>query len=147
MREARPAEGLYEDPGGRAGVRCWDGSAWSPLLPLSAGEGWPVWPSNPAWAALPVAPEPWVHPGIQAARAGAARAKFWMRVCAVPTAALLVAGLVAGLWSGNWFVTGGALIVMVLPGMFLLAAWLSWRSDLKLEKRQRSLSAEQTSGG
>src|SRR5215470_681683 len=30
----RPADrGLYEDPGGQAGLRYWDGEQWSPLLP------------------------------------------------------------------------------------------------------------------
>jgi hypothetical protein len=43
MRHERPAEGLYEDPGGLVGLRYWDGSTWSPLLPSSAGKGWFVW--------------------------------------------------------------------------------------------------------
>jgi hypothetical protein len=28
-----PSPDLYEDPGGQAGLRYWDGTQWSPLLP------------------------------------------------------------------------------------------------------------------
>jgi hypothetical protein len=89
MNGDRPdGRGLFEDPGGMAGLRYWDGSAWSPLLPVSAGTGWPVWKSNAAWTALPVAPHPWVPPGIEEARAargsGSASAPSPLRRCRPP---------------------------------------------------------------
>lgn len=142
--EQPDGEGLFEDPGGQAGLRYWDGSAWSPLLPLSAGQGRPVWKSNPAWAALPTAPEPWLPPGIEAARAKAARARIWVRLCAVVTGTVLGAGLVAGLWSGNWFVAYWVALMAMLPGMFLFVAWLNWRQWPRTEKELRNLAAAQS---
>ncbi|MBV9839757.1 MAG: DUF2510 domain-containing protein [Solirubrobacterales bacterium] len=42
--DGRPVStGLYKDPGGRAALRYWDGTQWSPLLPLrlrNAGWRW-----------------------------------------------------------------------------------------------------------
>lgn len=139
MRDRRPLSlGMYEDPAGEAGVRFWDGSQWSPLLPPTAGERWGASRSAARWADLPVSEQALAYPAIQAARA-----KVWIRVCAVPTAALLVAGLVAGLWSGLWAGVGVGNIA-ALSAMFLFVAWLNWRQWPQLEKRLKDSLADET---
>ena len=81
MKNGRPPiHGVYQDPGGQAGLRYWDGSRWSPLLPPGAVTGWfTVWTNTTArWTELPVANEPWDYPATRAARS-----KAWIRVSGV----------------------------------------------------------------
>jgi hypothetical protein len=129
-KDRLPYRGFYEDPGGQEGLRYWDGTHWSPLLPRSAGKGWRVLKSTERWAELPVTQQPWAYAARQAGRA-----KVWIRVCVVPTAALLVAGLVTGLFSGSWSNAGVVSLLAVFPAMFLLPAWLNWRQWPSQEKR------------
>src|SRR5215469_15249413 len=58
MRDGRPVgRVLYHDPGEQAGLRYWDGSQWSPLLPPDIVRPRSITlPRSPApWSALPTA--------------------------------------------------------------------------------------------
>src|SRR5690348_14458848 len=52
-----PRRGLYKDPGGQPGVRYWDGTQWSPLLPShvgkSGGKDRIAGVSSGTWSTLP----------------------------------------------------------------------------------------------
>jgi hypothetical protein len=59
-RKGHPAHrGLYEDPGGREGLRYWDGRVWSPLLPPDIGKPKTVGKGPGSWSALPTAEGRW----------------------------------------------------------------------------------------
>jgi Protein of unknown function (DUF2510)/Bacterial PH domain len=119
--------GFYEDPGGQAGVRYWDGTQWSPLLePGSARLR--VNKSAAYWAALPVAAEPWAYPAAEVALC-----TRWWRIWGIATAALVVPGIVAGIWwrwydAAVWFLFAG------IPGLFLWGSWIARREAQKLQK-------------
>ena len=137
MSGGRPHDrGLYKDPGGRAGLRYWDGKQWSPLLPLAAGNGERVGHSIECWATLPAAKEDWGHAAAQAARW-----KVWVVVMGILTAALVVAGLVAGVW-WRWYDAYGWFLGAGLPGLFLWGTWAEWHRFRKLEKWRLTASAE-----
>jgi hypothetical protein len=122
-------EGLYEDPWGQAGVRYWDGTQWSPLLPADHGISMSVRKSTARWTELPVATASWTHP--------AAQVKFfkvWVGICAVLTVVILAAGLTTGVlghWSDNerWGTACAA-----IPGFLLVMAWFLLRQSKQLEK-------------
>ena len=126
----RPANrGLYEDPGGRAGLRYWDGSQWSPLLPPEVSTSRTAWIGTsrtvkkgpPSWSMLPMAEGRWTY-AATAARREAVR----LAVFAAASAALLISGLVTDLsWSG--FVFGG------LAALGAVGAWNDRKSCLKLD--------------
>jgi Bacterial PH domain/Protein of unknown function (DUF2510) len=126
--KGRPADrGLYEDPGGREGLRYWDGRVWSPLLPLDIGTRRTVRTSLGSWSALPTAEGRWTG-----AKTGARRAAAHFTL-----AAGISAGLVA--WCvlnelGFYHVTqhehwnvGTWLSVYGFAALFGLAARRSWR--------------------
>jgi hypothetical protein len=147
-KDGKPAErGLYEDPGGQAGVRYWDGTQWSPLLPSGAYRppalGWrpygaDVRKSPGSWSALPTAEGRWKY--------AATRARRWTVVfasAAVVSLVLLAGGLVVELWwdrgtyhrhmSGVWlFAFGG------ITALFVLRAWGERRFFRKLDKAANS---------
>jgi hypothetical protein len=80
-------------------------------------------------------------PGVAAK---AARAKVWVVVLAVATAALPVVGLATALWSRIWWDLA-VVPCALLPGFFLAAAWSNWREWADLERQQRaSRRSEQT---
>jgi hypothetical protein len=93
MKDGRPAQRrLYQDPGGQPGLRFWDGTQWSPLLPPDIikpryGGGFPKGPST--WSVLPTADGRWTYAATQARRWTAV-----FVVSAAVSAALLIAGLV-----------------------------------------------------
>jgi Protein of unknown function (DUF2510) len=144
VKKGQPAvRGFYEDPGGQVGVRYWDGTRWSPLLPPDASRpptvGW--WPyegtaqkSPASWSALPTAEGRWTY--------AATRARRWTVVfaaTAVVSLLLLAGGLVVELWwdrgtyhrhmSGvAWFMSGG------ITALFALRAWGERRFFLKLDR-------------
>jgi hypothetical protein len=141
-KHGRPAiRGLYQDPGGRAGLRYWDGSQWSPLLPPEVGD----WSSRTArkgpgsWSALPTADGCWTYP--------ATRARYWTVWFAASVAAwavLLTGGLVTVLWwdrvhhrhAGNfWFWVIGGLAVL-----YAFKAWRNRRFFRKLDEAVRGIS-------
>jgi Protein of unknown function (DUF2510) len=103
VKGERPARrGLYEDPGGRAGLRYWDGRQWSPLLPPEVGKSrtarlrMTTTPSSgPAsWSTLPMAEERWAYVATAAKHEA-----MWLAVLAAVSAAFLIIGLVTNLWS------------------------------------------------
>jgi hypothetical protein len=144
VKNGRPAtRGLYDDPGGQAGLRCWDGTQWSPLLPSGVYRpprlGWrpygaDIRKSTGSWSALPTAEGRWTY--------AATRARRWtvvFAVGAVVSLVLLAGGLAVELWwdrgtyhrhmSGvEWFLFGG------LAALFVLRAWAERRFFLKLDE-------------
>jgi len=144
VKKGQPAvRGFYEAPGGQVGVRYWDGTRWSPLLPPDASRpptvGW--WPyegtarkSPASWSALPTAEGRWTY--------AATRARRWTVVfaaTAVVSLVLLAGGLVVELWwdrgtyhrhmSGvAWFMSGR------ITALFVLRAWGERRFFLKLDR-------------
>jgi len=95
-----PRRGLYHDPGGQAGLRYWDGTQWSPLVPPDIVSPRRVSRQEcPAsWSALPTAEGHWAYP---AARATRLIARF--AVLAAASAALVAAALVV--YQLGWDVT------------------------------------------
>jgi hypothetical protein len=94
MKNGRPiTPGLYRDPGGRDGLRYWDGNRWSPLLPPDVGKSGPVRDSAVSWAALPAADGNWTYAATWARRGAA-----MLAVSAALSAALLAGGLATELW-------------------------------------------------
>jgi hypothetical protein len=92
MRDGRPVKrGLYHDPGGQAGLRYWDGTQWSPLLPLDivSPRRLKAQESPASWSALPTADGNWPY-----AAARATRLIAWFAVFAAASAALVAAALV-----------------------------------------------------
>lgn len=68
-KRGRPAQrGLYEDSGGQAGLRYWDGKQWSPLLPPDSGKRGTVRKSLGSWSALPTAEGRWTGAKTEAVR-------------------------------------------------------------------------------
>ena len=147
MKNGRPPiHGVYQDPGGQAGLRYWDGSRWSPLLPPGAVTGWfTVWTNTTArWTELPVANEPWDYPATRAARS-----KAWIRVSGVLIAALLAAGLAAGLglMPGSWDAAGFFCLLAIIPAGILIFAWLNWRQWTNMATAANASSTQRTSRG
>ena len=142
--DGRPVcAGLYEDPGGRAGLRYWDGTQWSPLLPLhvkKAGWGWDRTKGKSAGSRsdFPVADGRWDY-----AAGRARRWALWLAFFAAVTAALLTVGLT--LWLGDhgsshgyvdsrgWFIA--AAIAVVIACVIPVRAWTFYR---KVDKASRA---------
>jgi hypothetical protein len=129
-RGGRPAvRGLYDDPGGQAGLRYWDGRQWSPLLPPDIGES----RSNNAqrapdsWSELPTADGHWTY-----AAAAARRSTVLSAVGAAMAAALLAWAWLIQLgwhhlgWHGD-FGVGGWFSIGLFAAGFALTARRSWR--------------------
>lgn len=92
MKDGRPVRrGLYHDPGGQVGLRYWDGTQWSPLVPLDIVSPRRVraQESPASWSALPTADGNWPYVAARATRLIALFA-----VLAAASAALVAAGLV-----------------------------------------------------
>jgi hypothetical protein len=89
VKKGRPAErGFYEDPGGRPGLRYWDGRQWSPLLPPDAGKPGTAGKSIGSWSALPTAKGRWTgaawlarRAAVGSAVAGLRRPGCWLGGC------------------------------------------------------------------
>jgi hypothetical protein len=139
MKGERPAQrGLYEDPGGRTGLRYWDGRQWSPLLPPEVGKSRtartkmvtvPEGSSGPAsWSALPMAAGRWTYPATTARLEAVKLAVF-----AAGAAAFLISALVTNLW----FLFFGALFMLAA-----VSAWNDRKFFLKLDE-----AAKRTLGG
>jgi Protein of unknown function (DUF2510) len=137
MKNGKPPDpDLYKDPGGQAGLRYWDGTQWSPLLPpdLRKPRSVTARESVGAWSALPMAEGPWTY--------AAARAKYWTAWLAslgAVSVVLLSVGLLTELWwdrgahprhwSGSvWFVLGAVV------ALHALHPWRARRWFLKLDK-------------
>jgi hypothetical protein len=91
MKAGRPARrGLYHDPGGEAGLRYWDGTQWSPLMPTDIGRrGSVTLPQSPAsWSALPTADWDWTYPAVRGRRL-----MVWSAVFTIVSAVLAVGAL------------------------------------------------------
>jgi hypothetical protein len=129
--------GLYHDPGGQPGLRYWDGTHWSPLLPPDVAKPKAVQESPACWPALPMDDRPWTYP--------AARVKYWtawFAALAAVSAVLLAAGLVVELWwdrgmhrhasGAGWFIVGG------LIALHALHPWRARRFFLKLDAANNS---------
>jgi hypothetical protein len=127
-KDGRPAKrGLYEDPGGRAGLRYWDGGQWSPLVPLDIGKSETVRKSAGSWSALPVADGSWTY--------AAARARFYAVVATV--CALGSAGLLVGLYSSRDSGVGMPLSFGAFAAIYVLMtrwAWIERKFFLKLNE-------------
>jgi hypothetical protein len=131
-----PAKGLYEDPGGRPGVRYWDGVQWSPLLPPgSYGFSGSVRKSAARWADLPAAAQPWRYAAVRAARG---RGVF--AVSAFLTAALAAAWLVTPPWPITGWSSGLGVLALFLV-LTAMMGWLHWRSYRKLDKAASDFEA------
>jgi len=72
VTEERP-RGLYPDPGGRPGLRRWEGGQWSPFLRADPGSAPPAGTKAPAevWSPLPGTDQQWEGADARARRAGA----------------------------------------------------------------------------
>jgi len=141
VKKGRPAEhGYYEDPGGRAGLRYWDGRQWSPLLPPDAAKREPVRKSIGSWSALPTAKGRWTGADWLARRAAVRSA-----IAAIVSAGLLAWGplnesglyrgthhaqMSAGAWLGDY----GAAVLFALVAR---ASWRNRKSYLKLDEVAR----------
>jgi hypothetical protein len=136
VKKGRPAHrGLYEDPGGQAGLRYWDGRQWSPLLPPDIGKRETVRKSLGSWSALPTAEGRWTG-----AAAEARRLMVRFAIPAAVSAALLAWALLNELglyhvarhdhWNvGTWLsVYGFAVLFAVVARRF----WRDRRFVLKL---------------
>ena len=132
--------GLYEDPGGQAGVRYWDGAQWSPLLPRDVGHTRAVQKSERSWSTLPIAEGHWTYPATQANSR-----TVLVAIIAAASAAMLAGGLAKVLWwdgalhhkdptnSGWFFVCCGG-----LAALFVLKAWGSRKFFLRLDEAGKS---------
>jgi uncharacterized protein DUF2510 len=137
-KKGRPVErGLYEDPGGRAGVRYWDGRQWSPLLPPDVAKRDSARKSSASWTALPTAEGRWTG-AVRLAR----RAAVLSASAAVVSAGLLAGGLLSesGLYRGTqhaqesvgaWL---GAYGSAVLFAILACAFWRNRKSFLELDE-------------
>jgi hypothetical protein len=137
-KKGRPAiRGLYEDPGGREGLRYWDGRVWSPLLPPDIGASRTVGKGPGAWSALPMAGGRWAGAAIRARRAAVMFAiAAAMSAGALAWGLLIELGLYSGTHHGHWPV-GVWLSACAFAAVFALAAGGSWRDRrffLKLDK-------------
>src|SRR5215469_2844779 len=62
IKDGKPVRrGLYHDPGGQAGLRYWDGTQWSPLLPpdIASPKRVASYESPASWSSLPTAEGHW----------------------------------------------------------------------------------------
>ena len=127
-KKGRPAiRGLYEDPGGREGLRYWDGRVWSPLLPLDIGKPRTVGRGPGSWLALPTAEGRWTG-----AKTAATREAVQFAITAAISAGLVAWGLLIelglyrGTHHGHWPV-GVWLSVYAFAALFAFMALASWR--------------------
>ena len=136
--------GLYEDPGGRAALRYWDGTQWSPLLPLrlkKAGLGWDRTKGKSAGfrTEFPVAEGRWNYAAVRARRWA-----IWLAFYAVVTAALLTVGFTIWLgWdhgSSHRYVDPRPWFIAALCAVAIAAAvpWRAWTFYHKLDKAART---------
>jgi hypothetical protein len=127
-KKGRPAHrGLYEDPGGVAGLRYWDGKVWSPLLPSDIGKRRTVRKSLGSWSALPTAAGGWIG-AKTAARRTAGFFAFDVALSAGLAAwcVLNELGFYRVTQHEHWDV-GTWLSVYGFAALFALAARRSWR--------------------
>jgi hypothetical protein len=133
MKDGRPVRrGLYHDPGGQAGLRFWDDSQWSPLLPPDiAKPGSVLLPESPVfWSKLPTADGHWTYPKLRARRL-----MVWSAVFGTVSAALMVAALLLHRrLHGN---TAFVWMVAVVPGVWAVRALNARRFLLKLDRAAR----------
>ena len=130
-RKGRPAiRGLYEDPGGRADLRYWDGRQWSPPLPPDIGKPGTVRKSLGSWSALPTAKGSWTG-------AEATRLTLRFALPAAVSAALLACAPLSelGLYHAarHWSV-GTWLSVYAAAALFALVARGVWKDRKDLRK-------------
>jgi hypothetical protein len=120
-----PGRGLYEDTGGQAGLRYWDGTQWSPLLPLGIDKSTTVSNSSGSWSALPTVDGHWTY--------AAARATIWMAWFAVATTVsvtMLTGGLLMDLlWDRSIPQSHMSALLFGIVGAFAaLYAFIGWRN-------------------
>jgi Protein of unknown function (DUF2510) len=120
-----PGPGLYEDPGGQAGLRYWDGTQWSPLLPPEVSKSTSDSKSPNSWSALPTADEHWTYAATRATRWTA-----WFAVFTAVSAVLLTSGLMIDLlWVHSTYHSHmSALWLWTLGGFAALYALMTWRN-------------------
>jgi hypothetical protein len=141
----RPADrGLYEDPGGQAGLRYWDGKQWSPLLPPDVGKPGTVGRSHRSWSALPTAEGRWT--GREARRLAVQCA-----LRAAVSAALLAWPLLSefGLYpfrQHEHVDVGGWLALYLFAVLFALGARRFWRERRFLLKLDDAANGSAGSG-
>jgi hypothetical protein len=127
-KKGHPAHrGLYEDPGGREGLRYWDGRVWSPLLPPDIGKPRTVGKGPGSWSALSTAEGRWTG-----AKTAATREAVQFAITAAISAGLVAWGLLIelglyrGTHHGHWPV-GVWLSVYAFAALFAFMALASWR--------------------
>jgi hypothetical protein len=145
-KKGRPAiRGLYEDPGGREGLRYWDGRVWSPLLPPDIGTPETAGKGPGSWPGLPMAEGRWPGAATRARRTAVIFAFTAAISAGVLTWGLLIElGLYRGTHHGHWPV-GVWLSMYAFAAVFALAAGRSWRDRrffLKLDKAANGSASE-----
>jgi hypothetical protein len=129
-RDGRPAaRGLYDDPGGRPGLRYWDGRQWSPLLPPDIGESKSkdAHDAPDSWSALPAADGSWTYAATHARSLAVHSAVDATMAAALLAWALLIQlGLSHRWWHGS-FGAGGWLALGGFAAAFALVARRHWR--------------------
>jgi len=132
VKKGQPVRGLYDDPGGRAGVRYWDGTQWSPLLPPDVTKRGTVRKSPGSWSALPTAEGRWTYAATRATRLAAWSAVF-ATVCAVLVASALMVHM---RWDHGRNDDPSVIVWMgvVVFAVWALRAFLGRRFFLKLDE-------------
>ena len=137
MKGGRPVRrGLYGDPSGQAGLRYWDGSQWSPLLPEDIARRASVMlrESPDSWSALPTADGRWTYAAAQARRYAR-----WSAVFAIVSAMLVAGGVVAlQRWGPNRSASGLFWLGGAVPAVWALRALMGRRVFLKLDRAARA---------
>jgi Protein of unknown function (DUF2510) len=120
-----PGPGLYEDPGGQAGLRYWDGTQWSPLLPSDVGKPTIGAKSPASWLVLPKANEHWTYAATRTRRRTASFAVF-----TAVSVVLLTCGLVIDQWwdRGTYYSQMSAVWLWIIGGSAALYALIQWRN-------------------
>ncbi len=137
-KDGRPARrGLYHDPGGQAGLRYWDGSQWSPLLPPDLVRPRSATPekSPESWSVLPTADGHWTY-----AAARATRLTVWCIVLAAASAVLVpVSQVVHQRWDRGPDNDPSALVwfAVVFLAVWALRAFMDRRFFRKLDQAAR----------
>jgi hypothetical protein len=139
VKKGRPiGRGWYEDPGGLAGLRYWDGEVWSPLLPPDICPPGSVRASHGSWSALPVAEGRWTG-----AKTAARHRAGLFALTAAMSAVLAALGLLSelGLYRGGhhgrfgaWDAWLSAYVCAVLLAFLALAAWRGRKFFLKVDE-------------
>jgi hypothetical protein len=124
VKKGHPAHrGLYEDPGGREGLRYWDGRVWSPLLPPDIGKPQAAGKGPGSWSALPMAEGRWTGAATRATQT----AVIFVFAAALSAGALAL-GLLAELGPDHAHVPVGTwLSAYAFAAVFALAAGGCWR--------------------